>query len=326
MPPAAQHRRRVGTVRPSHLMFTGGVGALIDLPNFPVLVRGLDDWRYDTVPEWAPLTEPRLLAAVGRLLNAPVTQLRRLPWLDGFDADPNGQPSRVGVPVTPFPQWLRCTACNRLASLDTGIWGFMNDKARRPDEAKFFHEDCPRKRRRPLAVAARFVLACVHGHLDDFPYVGFVHEGGACPAVSHPQLRMADYGGNQGANVEIRCLNCPAKRNIRQAMGRRGEETLPACRGRHPHLGTFEDCGQWPLVIVVGASNQWFAQNAVRARRPAGRRERAAGQSRAALGVPAGRQRSRSAQRVLDTPAVPVAASVAPGRSARRHHPAPQRG
>ena len=71
-----QHRRRVGTVRPSHLMFTGGVGALIDLPNFPVLVRGLDDWRFDTVPDWAPLHEPRLLAAVGKLLGAPVAQLR----------------------------------------------------------------------------------------------------------------------------------------------------------------------------------------------------------------------------------------------------------
>ena len=106
-------------------MFTGGVGALVDLPNFPVLVRGLDDWRYDTVPEWVPLAEPRLLAAVGRLLGAPVTQLRPPPWLDGFDADPNGQPGRVGVPVVPFPQWLRCTACSRLASLDAGIWGFV---------------------------------------------------------------------------------------------------------------------------------------------------------------------------------------------------------
>ncbi len=260
MPPRAQHRRRVGTVRPSHLMFTGGVGALIDLPNFPVLVRGLDDWRYDTVPEWTPLAEPRLLAAIGRLLNAPVAQLRPPPWLDGFDVDPNGQPGRVGVPVIAFPQWLRCTACSRLASLDSGIWGFANEKARRPDEAKFFHEDCPRRRRRPLAVAARFVLACVNGHLDDFPYVGFVHRGGACPEVSHPQLRMADYGGNQGANVDIRCLNCPARRNIRQAMGRRGEESLPGCRGRHPHLGTFEECRQQPMVIVVGASNQWFAQ------------------------------------------------------------------
>jgi hypothetical protein len=260
MPPAAQHRRRVGTVRPSHLMFTGGVGALIDLPNFPVLIRGLDDWRYDTVPDWAPLSEPRLQAAVARLLAAPAMQLRPPPWMDGFDADPNGQAGRVGVPVIPFPQWLRCTACGRLASIDAGIWGFVNDKARRPDEAKFYHDDCPRRRRRPLAVAARFVLACVNGHLDDFPYIGFTHHGGACPAVSHPQLRMADYGGNQGANVQIRCLNCPATRNIREAMGRRGETSLPACRGRHPHLGTFGPCDARPLVVVVGASNMWFAQ------------------------------------------------------------------
>ena len=255
-----QHRRRVGTVRPSHLMFTGGVGALIDLPNFPVLVRGLDDWRFDTVPDWTPLYEPRLLAAVGKLLGAPVAELRPPPWMDGFDAEPNGPAGRVGVPVTPFPQWLRCSACNRLAPLDSGNWGFLNDKARRPDEARFFHQDCPRRRRQPLAVAARFVLACVNGHLDDFPYREFVHGGGACPEVSHPQLQMEDYGGNRGANVVIRCPSCSAKRNINQATGQRGIQNLPTCRGRHPHLGTFTECPEQPMVLVVGASNQWFAQ------------------------------------------------------------------
>ena len=256
-----QHRRKVGTVRPSHLMFTGGVGALIDLPNFPVLVRGLDDWRYDTVPQWEPLTEPRLLAAVGKLLSAPVKELRPPPWMAEAPGDPTGQASRVGVPVRPFPQWLRCTACNRLAPLDSSsTWGFLNDKPRRPDEAKFFHQDCPRHKRQPLAVAARFVLACVNGHLDDFPYREFVHRGGACPEASHPALVMDDYGGNRGANVMIRCTRCPAKRSISQAMGRRGEESLPVCRGRHPHLGTFGPCDVKPLAIVVGASNTWFAQ------------------------------------------------------------------
>jgi Domain of unknown function (DUF1998) len=255
-----QHRRKVGTVRPSHLMFTGGVGALVDLPNFPVLVRGLDDWRYDTMPEWEPLIEPRLLAAVGKLLGAPVKDLRPPPWLEDVPGDVTGQASRVGVPVIPFPQWLRCTACNRLAPMDAATWGFVNDKPRRPDEAKFFHQDCSRKKRRPLAVAARFVLACVRGHLDDFPYREFVHRGGACPEASHPALMMDDYGGNRGANVMIRCTRCPAKRNISQAMGRRGEESLPACRGRHPHLNTWEACDARPLAIVVGASNTWFAQ------------------------------------------------------------------
>jgi hypothetical protein len=258
--PEAQHRRKVGTVRPSHLMFTGGVGALIDLPNFPVLVRGLDDWRYDTVPEWQPLSEPRLLAAVGRLLNSPVRELRPPPWMAETPGDVTGQASRVGVPVMPFPQWLRCTACNRLAPMDASIWGFVNEKLYRPDEAKFFHQDCPRRKRQPLAVAARFVLACASGHLDDFPYREFAHKGGACPEASHPALEMLDYGGNRGANVLIKCTRCPAKRNINQAMGKRGETSLPRCRGRHPHLGIFEPCEEQPLAIIVGASNTWFAQ------------------------------------------------------------------
>ncbi len=30
--------------------------------------------------------------------------------------------------------------------------------------------------------------------------------------------------------------------------------------GPPPHLGTFEECHEQPVVIVVGASNQWFAQ------------------------------------------------------------------
>lgn len=122
MPLAAQHRRRVGTVRPSHLMFTGGVGALIDLPNFPVLIRGLDDWRYDTVPDWAPLPEPRLQGAVARLLGVPAMQLRPPPWMDGFDADPNGQASRAaGDPLPAVAALHRVRSARLDRRRDLGI-------------------------------------------------------------------------------------------------------------------------------------------------------------------------------------------------------------
>src|SRR5581483_10314488 len=117
---SGQYRRRVGAVRPSHLMFTCGVGALVDLPNFSVLLRGLDDWNYDVVPAWEPIAEPRLLAGVQALPgNKHVEQLRPAPWMAGLDADPSGPASRIGVPITPFPAWLRCTACNELAPLDS---------------------------------------------------------------------------------------------------------------------------------------------------------------------------------------------------------------
>ncbi|URN06129.1 DUF1998 domain-containing protein [Actinomadura madurae] len=254
-------RRRVGSVRPSHLMFTGGVGALVDLPNFSVLVKGLDDWSHQGLPEAMPIAEPRLLAAVQQSIGKSVQKLMPAPWMEGLDKDPSGPASRVGVPVAPFPGWLRCTHCNELGGLDSGIFGFENSKPRKPHEARFFHDKC--KKRRPLAVAARFVLTCTNGHLDDFPYAHFVHRGGTCPKASHPRLRMEDRGGNLGANVEIKCVNCGERRNIRDAQGKRGEENLPRCRGRHPHLASFDaqGCDEQPKLLVVGASNQWFAKS-----------------------------------------------------------------
>jgi hypothetical protein len=184
--------------------------------------------------------------------------------MDGLDHDPNGPASRVGVPVTPFPTWLRCTACDTLSSLESAESDFENAVARRPQDARFFHRDCHRKRsgRRPLAVAARFVLACTRGHLDDFPYPWFVHRGGDCSKAQSPKLRMDDRGGNLGANVEVRCVACGERRNLREVFGRRGARNLPRCRGRHPHLVHFEPggCGEPVKVLVVGASNQWFAK------------------------------------------------------------------
>ncbi|GAA2522601.1 DUF1998 domain-containing protein [Pilimelia columellifera] len=257
---APQHRRRVGTVRPSHLMFTGGIGALVDLPNFSVLVNGIDDWRYTQA--YTPLTEPRLLQAIQTLLrDRGVVELRPAPWIPGIDDNPSGEAARVGVPVTPFPQWLRCTACNELGAYHPSVWTFVNDKPRRPDQALFFHNRCPSKRSKPLAVPARFLLACTNGHLDDFPYPEFVHRGGACTAAPKPRLIMRDFGGNLGANVQLECHSCgTAKRNISDAMGLRGPENLPACRGRHPHLKTFGRCDQQARLLVAGASNQWFPQ------------------------------------------------------------------
>ena len=261
----AQYRRRVGAVRPSHLMFTSGIGALVDLPNFSVLVKGLDDWRYDNIPEWEPIKEERLLAAVKTLHGTRyVEQLRPAPWLEGLDGDPRGPASRVGVPTTPFPAWLRCTVCNELGPIDSQVFGFENEKPTRPHEARFFHDSCGRKRsgRKPLAVAARFVLSCTAGHLDEFPYSHYVHRGGPCGKASHPRLQMEDRGGNIGANVEIRCIACGERRNMREAMGKRNEQNLPRCRGRNAHLGTFDPqgCDRDPKVLVVGASNQWFSQ------------------------------------------------------------------
>jgi hypothetical protein len=242
-------------------MYTAGIGSLVDLPNFSVLVRGIDSWSYSGVTDY-DIDEPRLRAAVNRTLQrygrGEIEQLRAAPWLEGADSDPKGWAAQgIGVPVTPFPQWLRCTACNVLAAVDSGEFAYVNPNPRTPHEAKFVH-DC--KRGKPLAVAARFTLVCTDGHLDEFPYTAYVHHGQTCGKTPRPKLRMKDHGGNQAANVTIECVACGTKRNIREAMGDRGRRNLPHCRGRHPHLGTFDTggCDRDAVLMVAGASNQWF--------------------------------------------------------------------
>ena len=44
----------------------------------------------------------------------------------------------------------------------------------------------------------------------------------------------------------------PSQAEHQPGHGPPGEESLPMCRGRYPHLGTFDKCGCKPIAIVVG--------------------------------------------------------------------------
>jgi hypothetical protein len=251
-----QQFRQVGSARPSHLMFTGGIGGIVDLPNFAALVGGLDDWEpFYRSGESRIVHEKRLLELTRSRLSNSVAELRLVPLSDEDDR------ALIGVPVRPFPSWLRCTRCNQLAPIASKTFTYVNYKRTRPDLAVFQHRDCGGRRGSdPKAVPARFVVVCDGGHLDEFPYAMFVHGGGACPKATAPILEMLDRAGNRQVDVRITCKSCGAARNLKDAMGDTGRSNLPNCRGRHPHLHTFTECRDPLQTIVVGASNLWFPQ------------------------------------------------------------------
>jgi Domain of unknown function (DUF1998) len=262
--PGGRPRRdptRIGQARPSQLITTFGVGSVLDLPAMSVIVRGLDTWspeRQDTIDE------PRLLAKIREALGDQVRALRSAPWDPAERDDPW---SRVGVPVSPFPRWVRCPRCYRLGKLDPpGQFELVHRFGRRPDLAKFVHARCPRQAstRNPnkrACVPARFLVVCEDGHLDDFPYIEYVHAQATEPCDG-PQLTMRDASSTLGPRVTVRCTECDESRNIQDAAGRQGWEKLPACRGRHPHLQRFSLCGKPLHLIVLGASNLWFGVTA----------------------------------------------------------------
>jgi len=249
---------RIGNARPSQLMTAAGVGAVVDLPGMSVVVRGLEAWNGGG----NPISEPRLLAQVQRALpHEAITSLRSAPSDPQAGDDPF---TTTGVPVSTFPRWMRCPACHQLLPVD-GVdqLELLHRWGRRPDLAKWVHRHCPKQadravsKRRPC-IPARFLVACARGHLDEFPYAAFVHQNATqpCPGA---QLEMRDAGSVLGPRVTVSCTaGCGARRNISEAAGTKGSAHLPRCRGRHPHLQTFEACDEQLKLMVLGASNMWF--------------------------------------------------------------------
>jgi hypothetical protein len=253
--PERHRTSRVGALRPNQLLHTYGVGAVADLPNLSVVTMGLDRWDLKHADE---ITEDRLLAAVRARLGTQVQTLRQPPHLPET-SDVFAEWAKTGVPVGLFPTWLRCsdTRCNQLGRADAGFFHLIHDMFN-PDKVRYVHNCRGNGAKRPVAVPARFVLACDNGHLDDFPWQYFVHKG-FVPESGH-SLTLSERGTTgEAANILVSCGGCDARQSMAQALGTAGAETLPRCRGRHPHLGTFEECDQRPRTLVLGATNSWFA-------------------------------------------------------------------
>src|ERR1700719_688110 len=98
----------LGELRPTQLIFTFGVGSLIDLPNMSALVMGLDDWDTRYCRE---IQEDRLDAAIERR-RAVVMAVLYLPRIKLDAMDPDPAPPAMGAVVAPFPRWMRCSLCD----------------------------------------------------------------------------------------------------------------------------------------------------------------------------------------------------------------------
>ena len=100
-----KNRAKVGSARPSSLLYTYGPGAIMDLPGFSVMPAGLDDWE----PIWKrrafipSIIEPRLLNVVRLHLGPQVDALRPFPW-QPKKGGMSKEGDDLGIPARVFPQ------------------------------------------------------------------------------------------------------------------------------------------------------------------------------------------------------------------------------
>lgn len=250
-------KSEVGEVRPSQTLTTFGIGSLVDLPKMSVIVMGLDDWPISHATE---IAEERLLRSAQSILGPQVTRFLtppRGPETEGSQTNWFDEARQIGVPVAPFPRWMVCSRCRLLAPISSGLFE-PKVYPYRPDRACYAH-NCTTQGRSPLVVPARFMVACEQGHLDDFPWVEFVHQG---PTNCKGLLYLYEVGASgEALDVEVKCDGCGTRRRMGQAFGPSNRMTMPACRGRRPHLRDFDPngCGEEHVKpMLQGASNLWF--------------------------------------------------------------------
>lgn len=233
-----------GQIRQSQLITTFGPGAMMDLPNYSVLVGGLEYW----FPLGEEIPEPRLTEKLQRLLDVPTIKLR-VPPAD--PEDPNAPPT--GVNAWQFPEWFITQDAVSDASRP-GIRSRMLVHRRELTKGKFIDAD----KKRQSVVPVRFVRACRAGHISDIDWYDFAHSG---KTECRRRLWIEERGTSGDlAEVFVRC-DCGKARTMAEATLMQ-KKALGQCEGKSPWLGPYvkEGCGEPSRLLIRTASNAYFPQ------------------------------------------------------------------
>jgi hypothetical protein len=126
---------------------------------------------------------------------------------------------------------------------------------------------CVDRKKKPYLIPVRFVAACVRGHIQDFPFMAWVHRN-ATPADGCRLRLLAGRSSAGLTGIKITCT-CGQIRSLGGifdfndqdggALHRLGCD----CEGFRPWLGEWENpsgCGEFLQVVQRGASNVYFPQ------------------------------------------------------------------
>ncbi len=221
-------REVLGAARRSSLVSTYGVGSILPVKDDSVMVCGLDEWP--RVWESDLIDEPRLAANLGvEKLRSPATGRK--------DGD---------VPVVRFPEWGFCTHCRRLGP----TWDLTRQGSRR----------C-RVCREGTIAPSRFVICCRRGHIDDFPYRAWAHEGRDSSDCARAPMWLRSRGKSSAlGDLFVKC-ECGARRSLQNVFQGGSLRGIRSCHGRMPWLpgAPPAECSEGVRTLQRGSSNVWFA-------------------------------------------------------------------
>lgn len=260
MPPKIKAKSKwkiAGEARRSQVVSTYGPGAIVDFPRISGIMAGLDEWDiYDvSLPLEARFRERNLEKMLGKSFFVQVSSDER------FE-------NSFAIPMYRFPRYYYCPECHTLDRY-TAIAKNYGDSGEYNKVLYCSNEKC-RKNGKPVRlIPSRFIVACKNGHIDDFPYYGWVHRRHKGSGEQHKLF--LEYKGNTGGldSIQIRC-SCGAVETMAGCMDKDALSFMK-CTGTMPWLGLNaekkpwykdpENCNATMRTIQRSANNVYYPVN-----------------------------------------------------------------
>ncbi len=238
-------------IRRSQLIKTSGVGSMVTgTDGTSLLVAGLDHWYESQYgqpnPQEFEVREWRLERMLG------VSHFRLPP-----DFRESGDNNRyISIPALRFPRWHRCLLCNKLVKLKL------------TDSSQGKSLKCPKNSGRPCRLyQVPMVAVCSNGHLEDFPFMEWVHRD--MHPKCHEDLEMCATGkGFSLSSIEIKCKKCGKERTLYGLVEsdiyhaiKISDDEYYMCQGHKPWLGDgapTSKCENPMFLSMRTATNVYF--------------------------------------------------------------------
>lgn len=234
-----------------------GIGSICNFPGDETLmVAGLDAW--EEVFQQA-LDPNEFIVREERLA-------RRLE-VDHFKLPPDYRKAGTGVvnsnlriPFVRFPLWHYCPRCGEMEKLS--IYNNKPQKCKGTDYSTGMSCQSLKEWRRPRLIPSRFIAICPEGHIEDFPFLEWVHGG---PAGQDCRLRLrAGRSASSLSGIQIECVTCGIKKSMAGAFRENSLSDIKSCGGQRPWLGEVDQhaggCSQILTVVQRGGANVYFPQ------------------------------------------------------------------
>lgn len=252
-----EHHVLYKTARASSVISPFGVGAIMDLPEGSFMTVSCDKWEKK------------------KLTTIHDERLEKILKVKGFKSpvvNSNDEGNDLFIPLVHFPNWMFCPKCRKFNSIEKWQVEHKSLKNKTEDMTKLRCPKCNIK-----LSPSRIVVACENGHIDDFPWVQWVHYKNKKKVCKSPSIYIKTAGASSGLEgIQIECKTCNIKSSLAGAFNKNekvferledvavkeniyDDEYSIKCRGNRPWDGSRDKgCRVYPQTLQRGATNIYF--------------------------------------------------------------------